>query len=220
VAERSGPAPASQIAARRLERRSKADGRDTASAAQWEAILDAATRVFHRVGYPSANLDDIAAEVGLNRSSIYYYVGSKADLLYELGWRTINESLPALNEMSELGLAPIEMVQALIHQQMELLESSYPRLFVFHNERRQHISPELNQLIDDAAEMRMSLTTGAIEEGIAAGVFRADLVPRITARLIIGMCAETRFWWKPDGPKSLVEIGELVAQLVLSGMRT
>ena len=220
VAERSRPAPASQIAVRRLERRSKADERDSASATQWEAILDAAARVFHQVGYPSANLDDIAAEVGLNRSSIYYYVGNKAELLYELGWRTINESLTALNEMSEFGLGPVEMVQALIRQQMELLQSSYPRLFVFHNERRQHIEPELNQLIDDAAEMRISLMASAIEEGAAAGVFRPHLVPRTTARLIIGMCAETRFWWKPDGPKSLVEIGDGIAQLVLSGLRT
>jgi AcrR family transcriptional regulator len=218
VAERTRPEPVSQIAARRLERRSKADQRESASSVQWEAILDAAAWVFHRVGYPTANLDDIAVEVGLNRSSIYYYVSGKDELLYELGWRTINESLNALTEMSALGLAPVQMVQALIRQQMELLQNSYPRLVVFHNERRQHIAPELNRLIDETAEMRISLMANAIEEGVAGGEFRADLVPRTTARLIVGMCAETRFWWRPDGPRSLVEIGEGIAQLVLTGM--
>jgi hypothetical protein len=39
-------------------------------------------------------------------------VSGKAELLFELGWRSINESLTALTEMSELGLAPVEMVQA------------------------------------------------------------------------------------------------------------
>jgi AcrR family transcriptional regulator len=210
--------PVSQIAARRHERRARADGRDSASGAQWEAILDAAARVFHRVGYASANLDDIATEVGLNRSSIYYYVGSKAELLSELGRRTISENAASLTEVGAQTLTPTDMVRAIIHQQMELLERNYPRVFVFHNERRHHVDPDLNQLIDDAAELRISLLAQAIDDGVASGVFRPGLHGRTTARLIVGMCAETRFWWRPDGPRALVEIGNDIADLVLSGM--
>jgi AcrR family transcriptional regulator len=210
--------PVSQIAARRHERRARADERDSASAAQWEAILDAAARVFHRVGYGSANLDDIATEVGLNRSSIYYYVGSKAELLAELGQRTIRESAAALSEVGMRSLPPDEMVRAIVRQQMDLLERNYPRVFVFHNERRHHVDPELNQRIDDAAELRIALMAKAIDDGVALGTFRPGLHGRTTARLIVGMCAETRFWWRPDGPRRLVDIGNDIADLVLSGM--
>jgi AcrR family transcriptional regulator len=214
----AGHASVSQIEARRRDRRTKADGGDRASAVQWEAILDAAARVFHRVGYQSANLDDIAAEVGLNRSSIYYYVGGKSELLYELGQRTISDSVPGLLAIAERDLPPADMVRALVGQHMEMLQSTYPRLFVFLNERRPHIEDDLNDLIDEAGETRVAMMAAAIEAGVAAGDFRADLVPRRTARYVIGMCAETRFWWRPDGPQTLVEIGEEIADLVLSGM--
>jgi AcrR family transcriptional regulator len=221
VAERRG-APSgsvSQIEVRRRDRRTKAGGGDRASAQQWEAILDAAARVFHRAGYSSANLDDIASEVGLNRSSIYYYVASKSELLYELGQRTISASLPGLLAIAERDLEPTEMVRALIRQHMELLQTTYPRLFVFLNERRPHIEADLNRLIDEAGETRVALMASAIEAGVSAGDFRADLVARRTARYIIGMCAETRFWWKPDGAQTLDQIGDEIADLVLSGMR-
>ena len=209
----------SQIETRRRDRRTKADRGDRASAVQWEAILDAAARVFHQVGYSSANLDDIAAEVGLNRSSIYYYVGGKSELLYELGQRTIAASVPELLAVAERDLAPAEMVRALVRQHMGLLQNTYPRIFVFLNERRPHIDPDLNALIDEAGETRLSLMAAAIEAGVAAGDFRADLAPRRTARYVIGMCAETRFWWKPEGPQTLLEIGEEISDLVISGMR-
>jgi AcrR family transcriptional regulator len=220
MAERRSSPPESNIALRREERRAKAEEGDRPSAAQWEAILDAAARVFHRMGYSSANLDDIASEVGLNRSSIYYYVGGKAELLYELGRRTIRESVPSLQALAERDLAPTAMIEALVHQQLELLQDTYPRLFVFHNERRHHTEPELRALIDEVAEMRIALMAGAIEAGQASGEFRPDLEPRTTARLIVGMCAETRFWWRPDGPRLLTDIGGDIARLVLTGMRT
>jgi AcrR family transcriptional regulator len=218
VAESEASAPPSLIEARRRERRARAGERDNPSAAQWEAILDAAARVFFRVGYASANLDDVATEVGLNRSSIYYYVGGKAELLAELGRRTMHESTETLSEVGARSLTPAEMVRAIVHQHMELLERNYPRVFVFHNERRHHVDPEMNALIDDAGELRISLLAKAIGEGVATGDFRADLQARTTARLIVGMCAETRFWWRPDGPRSLTDIGSDIADLVLSGI--
>ena len=219
VADRRSSTPESGIGLRRVERRARAEEGDRPSAAQWEAILDASARVFHRIGYSTANLDDIASEVGLNRSSIYYYVGGKAELLAELGRRTIRESVPSLNELATRNLPPAAMVEAIIHQQMDLLETTYPRLFVFHNERRHHTDPELRTLIDEVAEMRIALMARAIQAGKKSGEFRRDLDPRITARLIVGMCAETRFWWKPEGPRSLTEVGRAIAQLVVSGMR-
>ena len=52
-------------------------------ARQEAAVLDAAVRLFVERGYREVGLADIAAEVGLARSSLYRYVPDKAHLLVQ-----------------------------------------------------------------------------------------------------------------------------------------
>src|SRR5947207_409360 len=49
-----------------------------------QEILEAAARVFHEKGYESTSIQDIADEVGILKGSLYYYIRSKEDLLYEI----------------------------------------------------------------------------------------------------------------------------------------
>ncbi len=44
-------------------------------------LIDAAARVFERRGYADATLDDIAAEAGISKPTVYQYVASKQRLL-------------------------------------------------------------------------------------------------------------------------------------------
>jgi AcrR family transcriptional regulator len=50
---------------------------------QRAAVLDAAVRLFTERGYAEVSLADIAAEIGLARSSVYRYVPDKLHLLVE-----------------------------------------------------------------------------------------------------------------------------------------
>lgn len=45
-----------------------------------QIILDIATRIFSHYGYGKTSLDDIAAEAGVAKGTIYYYFPSKEDL--------------------------------------------------------------------------------------------------------------------------------------------
>ena len=44
-------------------------------------VIEAAIRVFHKKGYASASIQDVAAEVGVLKGSLYHYIDSKEDLL-------------------------------------------------------------------------------------------------------------------------------------------
>src|ERR1700737_36308 len=46
-----------------------------------QALVAAAARVFERRGYADATLDDIAAEAGVSKPTVYQYVASKQRLL-------------------------------------------------------------------------------------------------------------------------------------------
>src|ERR1700740_3491672 len=48
-----------------------------------EAVIRAAAREFNRKGYHNTSLDDIAARLEVTKPTVYYYVTSKAQLLFE-----------------------------------------------------------------------------------------------------------------------------------------
>ena len=66
-----------------------------------ETVLAAAARRFFRDGYAAASIRDIAADAGMQASSIYYHFPSKADLLaavHEEGMHQITDAVTAALE--------------------------------------------------------------------------------------------------------------------------
>ena len=58
------------------------DGRQRRNRSQ--DVLEAAVRVFHKKGYASSSIQDIADEVGVLKGSLYHYIDSKEDLLISI----------------------------------------------------------------------------------------------------------------------------------------
>ncbi len=61
-------------------------------------IIEAAMRCFQRKGYENTTIDDIAAEYGLSKGSIYWYYSSKKDIIIDLFQRWTDELLKGITE--------------------------------------------------------------------------------------------------------------------------
>lgn len=66
--------PLSDAETRRAERKEK----------RREALIDAALRVFSRVGFATAKMDDVAEEAGTSKGTVYLYFESKEHLFEEM----------------------------------------------------------------------------------------------------------------------------------------
>src|SRR5690242_21930048 len=66
-----------------------------------QEIVEAAARVFHEKGYESTSIQDIADAVGILKGSLYYYITSKEDLLFEIIRGVHEEALKNLELRSE-----------------------------------------------------------------------------------------------------------------------
>jgi AcrR family transcriptional regulator len=51
---------------------------------RWSELIEVATDVFYAKGYDAASLQDIADRLGMFKGSLYYYIQSKEDLLYDV----------------------------------------------------------------------------------------------------------------------------------------
>lgn len=208
-------APQSDNARRRQDRRAAA-GR--LSKERWLAILDGASTVFRRVGYARARLEDVAAEVGINRASLYYYVGTKEELLFALIEPPAFEMTRHCREALRSDAPADEKLRRALTAFIDDLET-HPELFVLFTESR-HIAslPEAEAIVANAnAYGKMLLAI--IEEGITTRVFRTDLDANLVMMGILGMHNWIHRWYVPEGRNSLKEIGGVFAEMVLSGLR-
>lgn len=210
----SGTAQPSNISQRRAKRRGSASAR---SDGRWASILTATATVFHELGYDRASLDDVAAAVGISRASLYYYVSTKAELLGAL----LTEPLTGYVERLEASAAQQESasgkLRAVIVGHMELLAKNYPELMILLNEKNLIDDPALHALIRENSNKHRNLLERTITDGVRRKEFRSDLNPTLSAIGILGMCNDTRYWWKP-GRKTLPEVGDTFADLIVAGV--
>jgi AcrR family transcriptional regulator len=207
--------PASDIARRRTERR-QATGRR--SDARWEEILAGAGRVFGRLGYGQSTLEDVAAEVGISRATLYYYVGTKEELLVGLLHDPIQTMRTRLEEVAAgPEPAPARLAAALREYVRTMAE--LPELFIFLSENVHQVmsGPEADHIRDNADRYGRTLAE-VIRSGAQAGEFRRDVDPSVAVLGIMGMFNWIHRWYNPDGQRSLTDFGEVFIEMALSSL--
>lgn len=205
----------SDIARRRFERR-QATGRR--SDARWEEILAGAGRVFRRLGYGQSTLEDVAAEVGISRATLYYYVGTKEELLVGLLHDPIQTMRTRLEEVAAGPEPAPERLAAALREYVRTM-AELPELFIFLSENVHQVmsGPEADHIRDNADRYGRTLA-GVIRSGAKVGEFRTDIDPSIAVLGIIGMFNWIHRWYNPNGKRSLMDFGEVFIDMALSSL--
>lgn len=208
-------APASDIARRRAERR-QANGRR--SDARWAEIVQGAGRVFRRLGYGQSTLEDVAAEVGINRATLYYYVGTKEELLVALLHDPIEQLRVRLEAVANLDQPATERLAAALREYVRTMEE-LPELFIFLGENVHKVmsGPEADHLRENADRYGRVLT-GVIASGVKNGEFRSDVDPQVAVMGILGMYNWIHRWYRPGGKRTLTDFGEIFLEMALSAL--
>jgi AcrR family transcriptional regulator len=87
--------------------------RETQFELREEAILDATNRLLGDKGYEAMSMDDIAAEVGIAKGSLYKHFESKEALAAAVMVRLLEQTRAALEAVAP-GMSAIERLQALL----------------------------------------------------------------------------------------------------------
>jgi AcrR family transcriptional regulator len=181
--------------------------------------MTGAAQVFRRLGYAQATLEDVAQEVGINRATLYYYVGTKEELLVSLLDRPIEELRVRLEEIAESPESPSgQLTRALREYSTGLAEQPELTVFVAENVHRAMKGPEADRIRDNADRYGRVLAA-IIAKGVSAGEFRSDIDPSVAVLGILGMFNWMHRWFDPSGRRSLIEIGDDFIELALGGLR-
>lgn len=138
-------------------------------ARQQAAVFEAAIRLFVERGFEAVSLQDIAAEVGLARSSLYRYFPDKAHILLE--W--LRHELPEQVRLSEAVLSGDDPPPVRLHRWAEL-QMDYAR-------RPEHgllaALGERAPLLDDADRAELADSHRRLGEPLARVLGEAGVPP-------------------------------------------
>lgn len=180
-------------------------------------ILEAAARVFHEKGYESTSIQDIADSVGILKGSLYYYITSKEDLLYEIIQGVHVEGMKNLERIAALDGTPLQKIRAFVVVHFTHNAENLVRMGVFFKDFRS-LNGERREVIVEERDMYDSYLRDLIREGQKDGSVCPDLDAKLCAITILGMLNWIYQWYKPEGPMSAVEIANVYGDFVVAGL--
>ena len=186
-----------------------------------QEIVKVAAKVFREKGFEATTLNDIAERLGTDRASLYYYVGSKDELLHEIVRQVLEENVAAAEEVLAEAGTPVEKIEALIEHMIVSFDRNYPHMFVYVEDLARiarEDSPWARDVIQKTRRFE-EIVVKILEEGRADGSFRSDLENQISAMALFGMINWTHRWYKPGSKQSAKKIAETFSALFLDGYR-
>ena len=183
-----------------------------------DAILDAAIRLFGKQGYSGTSMRDIAGAVGVLPGSLYSHIASKEALLADIVDDGINRFLAAVRPHASSDASPADKLRAMMIAHVAVVADNPERSLVVFHQWRFLGEGNLQAAIGKRRDYEQAFI-GVIEGGMKAGAFSADLNRRVAVLTILGALNWTPEWLSPEGRLSPEEVGGIIADTLLMGVR-
>jgi AcrR family transcriptional regulator len=183
--------------------------------ARWGEILDAAAAEFNAVGYKAARLRDIARRLDLTARSLYHYIESKEDLLYEILLDAHRHGVADVLEMQKQADDPRDRLRLLVIGWGKFVATA--RYILVERDLR-FLRPEYRADIVTRRRTLHRLAREIIEDGKSSGCFDHSLDSAVVANSLFGVLASTRYWFRSGGPVSIDELYGWYADVFIRGL--
>lgn len=177
-------------------------------------VLDVAARVFHEKGYDATTIQDIADELGVLKGSVYYYISSKEDVLFELLEEVHQAALKAVLEAVERDGDPLQKIQAFVETLSSFNAEHRVRMGILLHDFRS-LSKERRREIVRERDRYDRMLRELLGEGQEQGIVCPDLDPKLAALAVMGMINTIYQWYRPAGGWKAQNIGSFYADFVI-----
>jgi AcrR family transcriptional regulator len=149
-----------------------------------QRIVSAARRHFFAHGFRSVTMDDLAAELGMSKKTLYASFAAKTDLLRAVlldKFQSIEHDLECLASSASMDvLDSLHQLLACVQRHAEEIQPPFVR-----DIRRE--APEMFQLVQGRRRELIQRYFGKIlDEGRRAGIVRKDISTRLMIEILLG----------------------------------
>ena len=180
-----------------------------------EAVLRAAAQVFNEQGFQASTLDQVAARLHVSKPTLYYYVRSKDEILFEcvrIGLTMLQE---AIDRVTASGGNAADKLVAVMRQYAEIATLDFGMCVIRVGEDPLPAAAkvELRRMKAGLDRVFRDLVQQGIDEG---SIGPCD--PKLAAFTIAGALSWIARWYRPDGGMSAQRIADDMIELLLKGL--
>jgi AcrR family transcriptional regulator len=195
---------------------SKRRGGSSAESTTRDQIVEHAVELFAQKGYSETSLDEIALAVGIKKPSLYHYIRTKEDLLYEIQRMLVEELLAEVEGLLATAVTPNEKIRAFFRGVVRLIARRRREMTVFINEAGPKKSSKRWREITAKRDEFQKMFEEVLDEGMRSGAFR-ELPLTLTALGALGAVTWAYRWYDPRG-LSPDGVADLFVDIVLNGI--
>jgi len=182
-----------------------------------EEVLQSAANIFFAKGFHATSIEDVARDVGMLKGSLYYYIKSKEDLLFQLLLAGIEDGDTYIAKQIDPHGDPVEQLERAIRAQIDyIIQNKVPFGLFLHefdslSGKRQHkvisvMSRYNNRFVD---LVKRGQEQGKLIEG----------EPWLIVNGILGMCNWLYRWYDPEQVSSPEQVKQVFLKMLLTGIR-
>lgn len=183
-------------------------------------ILDAATKVFARVGFSNTRIQDVAQEAGIAHGTVYLYFKSKDDLFISIFQESLGELIDYISSEVQKKDSAEDKLRRMISLQLDVIEENpdltklilieFPGTGNFLNDRNIDVLSNYIDMIGDV-----------LKNGIEEGIFSTNVKPDIIATMIYAAIQGIATRWILDGMSYSIKTMDVeISEIFLKGLKS
>jgi AcrR family transcriptional regulator len=179
-----------------------------------EELIEIACHVFAEKGFDGATLQDIADQFGVLKGSLFHYIQSKDDLLFEIIDRVYAGAEEAIWSIARADDTAVSRLRRLIIAYVRYVTDHQPAITVWLHDLNS-LDPARGQVIRQREEHNRDRLVDLITQAQQEGGVHPDADPRLVAFALLGSMNWVHRWFRPHGA-SAEDIGQEFSTVYLS----
>jgi TetR/AcrR family transcriptional regulator, cholesterol catabolism regulator len=179
-----------------------------------EELIEIACRVFAAKGFDGATLQDIADEFGVLKGSLFHYIQSKDDLLFEIIDGVYAGAEEAIWPIARTDDTAVARLSRLIVAYVSYVTEHQQAITVWLHDLNS-LDPARARVIREREEQNRRRLVDLITQAQQEGGVRPDADPRLVGFALLGSMNWVHRWFRLRG-QSAEEIGREFARIYLS----
>jgi TetR/AcrR family transcriptional regulator, cholesterol catabolism regulator len=183
-----------------------------------ERILSSAAALFARKGVAATTVREIADEVGILSGSLYHHFESKEAMVDEIITPYLEDLRSRYKNVLANDSDPRTRLHDLVVASLEVVEAHPHATEIYQNDVNYLAQVERFSYLKNAGKEVQGTWLDVINAGVAQGVFRPDLDPKIIYRLMRDAVWLSVRWFKPTRDYPIGRLAEDCTALFLDGL--
>lgn len=177
----------------------------------------AAAKLFCEKGYHATSVRDIAERIGIQGGSLYSHFASKDELLWAVVSDAADRFFTALRPVVDADMPILNRLRKAVIAHVEVVTADLDAAAVYIVEWR-HLGDERRIEVTKLRDEYESLWRDMVDQGIYDRVLAATDAASVS-RFILSSLNYLFTWYRPDGPMTAEEVGAMMADFILDGLK-